>query len=172
MITQKYIKSILNYNTETGVFTWAKDKGSRASVGDIAGFSRPDGYRQIIINGKHQLAHRLAFLYVYGRLPFAHIDHINGIPSDNRLVNIREVTPMENHRNQKINKKNTSGVVGVCWHKKAQKWHAQIRVKYKNKSLGLYRDKDDAIKARKSAESLYGFHENHGRLTHPQQCTN
>ncbi|MGH0060558.1 hypothetical protein ACQ7NA_05165 [Escherichia coli] len=62
MITHKELTSSLNYNPETGVFTWKIASGS-SSIGKVAGFktnSQAD-YLSIRINGKSYLCHRLAW---------------------------------------------------------------------------------------------------------------
>ena len=51
---------------------------------------------------------------------------------------------------------NTSGVTGVNWLKKNQKWRAYITVGDKQIHLGSFENKEDAIKARKEAEIKYG----------------
>ncbi len=92
-----------------------------------------------------------------------HIDHINGDRGDNRISNLRVVTSTENNRNKAINKNNTSGVTGVTWSKSRRKWIAQIHIGKIGKALGGFDRVEDAIAARKNAETRYGFHENHGR---------
>lgn len=57
-----------------------------------------------------------------------------------------------------LNKNNTSGVTGVCYDNKRNKWLAQIAFKKKTYNLGLYEYKKDAINARKEAEEK--FHKN------------
>lgn len=54
--------------------------------------------------------------------------------------------------NSKLLKNNRSGTTGVCWDKNKNKWIAQIWFKGKNYKLGYFKDKDEAIKARKGAE--------------------
>ncbi|MDD3016751.1 MAG: AP2 domain-containing protein [Lactococcus chungangensis] len=64
------------------------------------------------------------------------------------IAKIRNIKPQAN---------NTSGVVGVDWHKKTKKWQARITFKRKMYHLGYYDNIDDAAKARKSAEKeIYG----------------
>ena len=77
--------------------------------------------------------------------------------------NLRQVTRVENLRNQKRYSNNTSGAVGVYWHKREKKWEAGIRVKGKYIFLGYFDDKEEAVAAREKAERRYGFHLNHGR---------
>jgi len=63
----------------------------------------------------------------------------------------------------KMRKDNTSGVVGVCWDKRARKWQASITLDGRTKGIGNFKSKADAIAARKAAEIDHCFHENHGR---------
>lgn len=59
-------------------------------------------------------------------MPSKHIDHINGIPSDNRWSNLREVTEAENHQNlHRPNKNNQVGILGVT--KKGNRFVASIQ---------------------------------------------
>lgn len=100
MLTQDRLRELLHYDPDTGVFTNIKPR-HRVKVGDIAGSNSGKGYLQIQIDQKRYSAHRLAWLYTYGRFPEEFIDHINGNPSDNRIVNLREVTQRENLQNRK-----------------------------------------------------------------------
>ncbi len=111
---------------------------------------------------KSYKAHRLAWLYEYGEFPKYHIDHINHNRIDNRIANLREVSRIDNQRNQKKSATNKSGFTGVHWHKQAKKWLASITVNCKTIYLGLYEDKNEAICARLHANRLYKFHANHG----------
>ena len=120
-VTYEYVSKVLNYNKETGVFTWKKTTGRRAKIGDRAG-CRTTGYEFIGINKKLYPAHRLAWLMTYGDWPKEFIDHINGDPSDNRIANLREVTFSENLQNQRrAQKRSKSGLLGVSFHKARQR---------------------------------------------------
>jgi hypothetical protein len=142
MITQQKLKELLNYNQDTGIFTWNKRLSSRAGIGDVAGCKNIKGYIYIGIDKVCYKAHRLAWLYVYGYIPKKQIDHINGNPSDNKITNLREVTVYQNALNQKKAKNNTSGIKGISVCKKTNKWHVRITVNGKRKSLGLFDDLD------------------------------
>ena len=83
------------------------------------------------------------------------IDHINGKPNDNRIENLRIVTHEENMKNVKLPSNNTSGYKGVYYSTLEQKWKAAIRVNKKQKHLGTFETKEDAIAARLKAEDLY-----------------
>ena len=165
MLTQKDLKAKLDYNPETGDFIW-KIKARGIKYQSIAGTTRR--YIHISVNGVIYYAHRLAWLYVYGQFPTLQIDHINGIPTDNRICNLRDVSITANKRNYKISKANTSGVIGVTWNQQYGKWQAQICVDRKNIILGRFSDFNDAVKAREEASIKYGFHQNHGRKSHSE----
>lgn len=164
MLTQDRVKELLTYDPLTGVFRWKVRRKLKA--GSVAGceFTDRQGkkYWSIGVNGKMFLAHRLAWLFTHGQFPPEQIDHIDGNGLNNRLGNLRVVSNIENQRNARKRVDNTSGVSGVIWDKRDQKWRAQIRVNRKNIYLGLFTDKSEAISARKAAEIKYGFHANHG----------
>lgn len=162
MLTQEILKEEFLYDPVLGEF-WRLKKRSTSNMGVPAGYVQKRGNIAISVLGKAYKAHRLAWLYMTGDWPKDQIDHINGDPTDNRWSNLREVDNMENTRNVGIPKNNTSGVMGVWWHKQNKKWCAEIKVNYKKISLGLYKTIEEAAAARKEAERHYGFHENHGR---------
>ena len=120
-------------------------------------------YRIGRIFGKNFKRSRVIFALYHGKWPENDIDHINQIRDDDRIVNLREVTHQENMRNIPMLSTNTSGVTGVGWYKPSGKWKAQIQNSGKGIYLGYFRDKQDAIAARKEAEIEYGFHKNHGQ---------
>lgn len=151
LVTQKQLKSLLMYDADTGEFRWRVSRG-RVRAGDKAGSTNGIDYVQLRLNGYNYKAHRLAWLYVYGEWPPAEIDHINRARDDNRIVNLRSVTRAQNHQNRKRPKHNTSGCVGVSFHKRSGCWRADIKVGGKQRALGLYRTKQDAVQARRAAE--------------------
>jgi len=158
MLTQKRLKELLTYNPETGVFTRNCTTSPRAQAGQTVGSKHNAGYLCVSIDRKSHLLHRLAWLYMYGFLPEHDIDHINHDRTDNRIRNLRSVTRSENLRNQSVCPRNTSGIMGVSFDSERNKWMVRI----KKKHLGRYSDYFEAICVRKSAESRYGFHPNHG----------
>ena len=164
-LTQERLKSLLNYNPETGEFTWLVSRRSDL-VGKIAGYPSPYGsgkfYIKIRIDGRLYPAHRLVWLYTYGVWPENQIDHIDQESLNNRLSNLRDVSRDENLKNKKAYKNNSTGVTGVYFHNGSQKWAAQIHVNGKQIHLGYFDLKADAITTRKNADVKYDFHPNHG----------
>jgi len=91
-LTQARLKENLLYNKETGIFTWRDDSENRKKAnfpkGKIAGSPNTDGYTQIIIDGVPHRAHRLAWLYMYGKFPKTGIDHIDQSKDNNAIKNL------------------------------------------------------------------------------------
>jgi len=147
MITKADLSKVMRY-AGNGEFIWLVGRRNGLMVGSITQY----GYLITSVKREKVFVHRLIWLHHHGKFPENQIDHINGIRTDNRITNLRDVTNLENHRNQKQCNKNTSGVMGVVWNKKRQKWQAQISVKKKNIYLGLYEDLELAELVRKEAE--------------------
>jgi len=163
MLTQNRLKELLHYDPETGIFTWIKPNANRIKAGSAAGHLDSVGYLRLTIDYKSERLHRLACLYMTGRLPPVHADHINGIKTDNRWINLRSVSKEINAKNKCIRSDNNSGVTGVYWRRDRNKWAVQVRVNRKTKTIGSFSSFDDAVIARKTAEEECGYHKNHGR---------
>lgn len=136
-----------SYDPESGKFTWLCPPCSRLKPGDPMGSIVTKGYRRLQLGGTTYAAHRIAWLVVHGRWPTHQIDHINGIPDDNRIINLREATNAQNIMNTRRRSDNISGHRGVSWHRAMKKWVARIAVDKKIIWLGAFRRKDDAISA-------------------------
>jgi hypothetical protein len=151
-ITQSRLKELLRYEPETGNFYWRVSKTNSVKSGDIAGhFSALNGYHHVRLDWRLYRAHRLAWLYVYGSFPENVLDHINGVGSDNRIVNLRAATETQNKANAKTRKDNTSSVKGVSLSTGRKKWLAQISVKGKQTYLGRFDTIEEARAAYTSA---------------------
>jgi len=152
------IKEHLNYNPESGVFTWIKrDSTSNAKIGSAAGSKNNKGYILISIKGVKHRAHRISWAYMTGEWPKDQIDHINGVKNDNRWSNIRLATGSQNMANRPKGSKNTSGFKGVSWNKKSNKWRVKITKHHKEYYLGFFDDPEEGYKAYcKAAKELHG----------------
>ncbi len=159
METLAEFKRYVSYDPETGEFV--RVDGSRAGCKhtDLSGKT----YLRIMINGKRYRSHRLAWLFITGEMPENQIDHINGDGTDNRACNLRAVTQLENSKNQRLARNNTTGLSGVTWHSQVSKWLVRIGDNNKRKYLGLYETLLDAAAARFTAELMLGYHPNHGQ---------
>ena len=160
-MTQSQLKSHLHYNPSTGVFT-RLDTNRPSRLNKPTGNIATHGYVRIGIKDKSFYAHRLAFLYMTGKVP-KEVDHLDHDRTNNKWSNLREADRTMQMRNTKLSKNNASGHHGVDYVSvNKNKWVARIMVDYKSIHLGSFKHKEDAIKARKHAEKLYGFSANHG----------
>lgn len=175
MISVSILRSLLVYKPETGKFFWKpRDEINRyvstwnsryAGTEAFGPTEAKSGYRYGKVLNLNQKAHRIAWAMYHGEYAPKDmvIDHIDGDRSNNKISNLRLVSKKENSKNRAIPSNNTSGHMGVRWIDDRKKWHAIIVVNGSQKHIGYFEKLEDAIKARKSAEIEYGFHENHGR---------
>jgi hypothetical protein len=132
-----YLRECFYYNAETGLLVWKNrpeshfnsfnkyDSANLKKAGFEAGYQGSNGYRRVNLNGEIYLVHRISLMLATGKDPQnSFVDHINGIPSDNRMCNLRLATHTQNMRNR-VNGAHKSSISGV-------------RGVYKNKS-GTYR---------------------------------
>lgn len=162
-LTAERAKEIFYYDKETGILKRKTGGFLEYKYGDKVGAYNSNGYLITAVCNSTYRVHRIIWLIETGSFPKGSIDHINGVRDDNRWENLREVTVLENNKNSRKSKVNTSGFVGVYKYSQAGKWRAAITINNKSKHLGVFDNKEDAIKARKSANKKYGFHENHGK---------
>jgi hypothetical protein len=97
----------------------------------------------------------LAFIDNPENKPF--VDHIDQNPRNNHVTNLRWCTMAENQRNYHKPKNNTSGIRGVSFHKRLNKWMAVIIHKKKRYHLGHFNTIEEAAEVRKrKANELFG----------------
>lgn len=155
ILTQERLKELFSYDKETGFFKRHKKLGPTR---EISGHIATKGHRQIMVDKKLYMAHRLAWLYVYGEHPSCLIDHINRNPDDNRICNLRLATNSQNQQNTKVRKDNLCGQKGISYIANEKKWRARISKNGKTINLGRFKSFDAAINARKIAEDQIFTH--------------
>lgn len=157
MLQLERLKQLLKYLPDTGQFYWKESRGC-VKAGARAGVINKD-YNTIKIDHKRYGAHQLAIFYTSGHWPDRDVDHINGIKSDNRLVNLRLAYRWQNAANAKLNKSNLLGIKNITKLKDTGKYQVII----KNKSYGCYRTPEEAIQvANKTRQELFGEFANAG----------
>jgi hypothetical protein len=142
-LTQERLKELLDYDPETGIFTWRVDRGYKAKAGTIAGYESK-GYWMIGVDridkskDSPYQAGRLAFLWMTGTFPNADCDHADGNPLNNKWTNLREASRSQNQRNKRVQSNNVTGLKGVSLHR-GTKWVARIKVDGEKKPyLGIF----------------------------------
>lgn len=182
VIDPEILRKLLRYEPDSGKLFWRErsvdwfdDVPHRSAAGICVTWNKryaekeaftsagPWGHKFGSVLGVHLAAHRVVWALHFGSWPAEWIDHINGDPGDNRLCNLRTVTPEANARNARRSRRNKSGVTGVRWNAQQSKWHVQIGSGRRNQHVGFFDSFNDAVIARTQAEWQLNYHPNHGR---------
>jgi hypothetical protein len=143
-LSRERLAQLFSYDPETGHFIRLPGGSYRPKGGDVAGCIKSD-YVVIRVDGVLYRAHRLAFLYMTGAWPENEVDHLNGIKSDNRWKNLRDVTLAENRQNQIRARKNSkTGLLGAHFDTNRNQFKAEICISGKNRNLGYFDTAADA----------------------------
>lgn len=95
------------------------------------------GYKKVSLKKITLNVHRLVLMAFKGASDL-YVDHINNVSDDNRLVNLRYVTPRENCIFYRESVKSENSFVGVNLNKKDGKFQAKIVINRKTYTLGMY----------------------------------
>lgn len=135
------MKQYIAYDADvSGGLKWIKKptvKANRCKIGDAVGNYSKDkrtpnlGYYHFMFNYKQYRNHRIIYMLHHGfiedSVQIDHIDkHIDGC--NNRIENLRIVTPSENAHNKRKMRNNTSGVTGVTFDSDNKLWKASISI--------------------------------------------
>ncbi|WP_088255692.1 HNH endonuclease [Fimbriiglobus ruber] len=128
-LTADYVRSILNYDPESGIFRW-KERGhwfqtyrtwNTKHAGKVAGNVNAQGYISIGIDDHPRKAHRIAWFWMTGEWAIE-VDHKDRDRTNNKWDNLREATGSKNQHNRSKSKNNTSGYKGVIRVKRNGMW--------------------------------------------------
>lgn len=155
-LTRERLVQVLDYDKETGFFTWKVQLSARGALGKRAG-TTSYGYTAINIDGVRYFAHRLAWLYIHGSWPTKEIDHIDRNRSNNAICNLRDVSRLVNALNVSPQNINQSGIKGVTFCQARNNWQAQINLLGKNITLGRFDSLDEAAIAYNSANMVADY---------------
>lgn len=159
--TLEFLREILHYDPDTGVFTWRVLRGmTRIKPGDVAGnkvtVSSGHVYWQISIDSVMYSAHTLARFYMTGVWPPILVDHKDGNGLNNVYTNLRDATVAMNQHNRKCAQKGNSlgfmGVTRVTRKSGEDRFNARIKVNMRRVFLGQYLTAEEAGKAYLSAK--------------------
>lgn len=131
---QEQLRERFSYDHLTGQFTSRpfKEEGKRSLMhAKAVGGNHCEGYTTVGINNRQYLAHRLAWIYMYGDCP-EYLDHIDGNRKNNAISNLREATKAQNGWNSKKPVTNTSG------YSRTGKFRALLKMNGKTIHLGRF----------------------------------
>lgn len=147
-----WARKALTYDQETGEFRY-RIRAGRMVPGDLAGYIRVDGYRVLNCDGKILRAHRIALEFSGISTAGFDVDHINGDRGDNRFCNLRLTTRAENASNRTgPDSDASSGILGVHFSRERGLWCAQLKISGKQKNLGRFKTREEAVKAHRAAK--------------------
>jgi hypothetical protein len=133
-LTAEVVRKFLCYDPLTGILTWKISPSRNCRLGAVAGCQMQRGYLTIGLLRKLYLAHRLAWLIVYGKWPDQAVDHIDGDRTNNRLANLREATNSQNQQNR----------LRKGYHFKDGLYCARITLNEKRIALGYFKTEEAA----------------------------
>ncbi len=157
IIDVENLRSLLVYKPNTGLLFWlprerdmfgnerafnvwnAKHAGREAFT-----FVTLRGHKRGTIFGRQFLAHRVAWALFYGKWAASDLDHVNGIPADNRISNLRLATKSENQFNT-LPLGGASEFKGVSRNNRS--WQAKIKANCREHYLGTFETEEAAARA-------------------------
>lgn len=148
-LTAQEVAKHVRYEPKTGRVVRLVGNSKCPAGAEAGSADSRTGYRYLSVARRRVAVHRVAILLSTGRWPRGEVDHINGVKSDNRLQNLRDVDRRTNAQNLHGPQRNnrSSGLLGVTWNKRAGKWQAQIKVGDSLRYLGLFVDPNDGHQA-------------------------
>ncbi len=162
-LTAEYLRRILDYDPETGHFTWRHRiefdaRWNNRFAGKRAGnLRRVDGqpaYWIICINARKYRAHRLAWLWVKGEWPVGELDHEDGDGLNNRIGNLRLASSSQNKGNTRTRADNSTGFKSVNKMK-----NGRFRAYIKQRHIGVFDTAEEAHAAYvAAAKEEFGEH--------------
>jgi hypothetical protein len=176
-----FIRECLDYDPDTGVFTWRERPRSHfvsnrgwgtwnaRYARKIAGWrhvvKRGEVYWMLTLNDKAVLAHRIAWLMTYDEDPApSEIDHIDGSPLNNRIDNLRLATRQQQTFNRRARTHSATGARGITVGPNGRSYHARITIDGIVHQLGTFHTISEASDAYQSAaRKMHGdFHREEG----------
>lgn len=163
-LTLALVEKVLKYDALTGHLTWiSKSCNKRIVIGSRAGsLHKASGYRHITLYGTNYGEHIICFFLHHRRWPEGHVDHDNHIRDDNRAVNLKEVTFIQNMRNRAESRASATGNQGIWYCKRRERYVAEITMNRKKVWQRTFKTMTEAATVRAEKLLELGFHENHG----------
>jgi hypothetical protein len=149
------IRELFDYDAATGMLHWRIRPSNTVKIGDAAGTRERDGHRRVHIDGKAYLVSRVVWAHQKGAWSTNYIFAKDDDPSNSRIENLYEKSISAKNSERSIGKNNSSGVIGVGFVKRNQKWKAWIKRDGNLYHLGYFDDFYDAIAVREAAEKTF-----------------
>jgi hypothetical protein len=132
------------FGTHSGL-VWKVNRGTRGRAGSVAGSKKPSLITpgrfdwRVRVDGRDYLVSRLIYFMAYevdpGELT---VDHFDRNSLNNNIDNLRVADRLLQVHNRNQQSNNSSGATGVCWHKAARRWQAQLSYGGRRRFLGYF----------------------------------
>lgn len=133
------------YIDENWELRWKINRKANKVKDSIAGSINSLGYKKVVLNGRGYLVHRIIWDLTYPNNKVTKqdiIDHIDGNPSNNNVINLRKTNQRGNMQNKK---KHRSGkLIGACFSKRLKKWESTIYINGKQYYLGIFNTEQES----------------------------
>jgi hypothetical protein len=159
-LNQRMAREIFTYDRSTGAMCWKVDRRTSngsltARAGELVGGLNDDGYFVVNIVPPYStkpcsyLVHRVIWLMETGQWPLIEIDHRNGVRSDNRWQNLRDISRKGNSENlRKAHKSNLStGLLGAYYQPDKGTFRSAIKSDGRWIGLGTFETPEEAHQA-------------------------
>ena len=147
-LSKEIAQSIFIYKNSS--IYWRHSKGKR-NMSKPAGWINPYGYLIVKVNDIGYRVHNIIYNYHHGSIPEGYsVDHIDRNPLNNSISNLRKATHTEQVENRGIMSNNTSGITGVSFYTRRNRWVVKFRVNGKSKHFGEFRTLEEAAACRES----------------------
>jgi hypothetical protein len=147
-LTAEYVRQLFDYDPESGFLIHKERHGVKAAA--RAGYVN-SGYRSVKIHQVSYLEHRIIWLWVAGEWPENDVDHKDLNKTNNKWLNLRPATRMQNVANGPARTRKYGTLKGAFFHKRWGYWRSAIRVDGKLLSLGNFKTELEAAKAYEAA---------------------
>lgn len=138
-VSQELLKRRFDYHDGD---LYYKEHSNNDLIGRKAGHSAPNGYRHISIKGQDYDQHRMIFMFHNGIIPHGfHVDHVDRIKANNRIDNLRLVTPSENCYNTQ------RSICAKGYHERNGKFEVALKNRGKKIHIGTFEKREDATNA-------------------------
>lgn len=169
MPAQSELRRRFDYDFELGrlVYKIPPSPNQPQRIGTVAGSKHREGGWAICFKNVIYLHCRLVWMWHYGQDPGSlEIDHIDGNRANDCIDNLRLANRQQQQWNIGKTARNTSGYKGVSFYKRLNLWRADIGINGRQKCLGYFKDKTDAIAAYRTAALAL-----HGQFAKLEECS-
>ena len=163
MPTRQDLESVFTYDPESGKLYRLTLSNGVESLTECGAKQKSARYKLVSFKNERYLIHRLIWVMIHGRSPEGEVDHVDGDPNNNRPGNLRLATSRQNNHNRRLSVRNKSGVKGVLWVEKIQRWRGLVIDQGHQHFVGHFLTVEEAaVAVAAKRKRLHGSFCNHG----------